>query len=116
LIKPFKVWIPTRQYWHTPGKITNPNMAVWFTDRSGISDRFDADVYGPLCNNKESIPMGSLCLVFSAEVIVILRCAELLVKNMIRRRIHICFDSRTSLAALGKTTTLLFWLGNACKC
>jgi hypothetical protein len=26
LVKPFKVWIPTRQEWNTPDKITKPNM------------------------------------------------------------------------------------------
>jgi hypothetical protein len=36
----------------------------------------------------------------------ILRCAELLlVKNMTKRKIHICFDSKRSLVAPAKTTT-----------
>jgi hypothetical protein len=36
----------------------------------------------------------------------ILRCTELLLtKNLTRRRIHICFDSRAALAALMKTIT-----------
>jgi ribonuclease HI len=48
--------------------------------------------------------MGST--VFSAEVMAILRCTELLLtKNLMRRRIHICFNSRAALAALAKTTT-----------
>jgi hypothetical protein len=49
--------------------------------------------------------MGSLSTVFSAEVMAILRCAELLTKNLTRRRIHICSDSRAAIAALAKTTT-----------
>jgi hypothetical protein len=47
--------------------------------------------------------MGSLSTVFFAEVMAILRCAELLLtNNLTKRRIHICSDSR---AALAKTTT-----------
>jgi hypothetical protein len=39
--------------------------------------------------------MGSLSMVFSAEVMAILRCTELLqTKNLMRRRIHISSDSR----------------------
>ena len=50
--------------------------------------------------------MGSLSTVFSAEEVAILRCTELhLTKNLMRRRIHICSDSRAALAALVKTTT-----------
>ena len=49
--------------------------------------------------------MGSLSTVFSAEAMAILRCTELLLtKNLMRRRIHICSDSRAALAALAKTT------------
>jgi ribonuclease HI len=52
--------------------------------------------------------MGSLSTVFSAEVMAILRCTELLLtKNLTRRRIHICCDSRVAIAALVKTTTEL---------
>jgi ribonuclease HI len=49
--------------------------------------------------------MGSLSMVISAEVMAILRCTELLTKNLRRRRIHICCDSRAVLAALTKNTT-----------
>ena len=50
--------------------------------------------------------MGSLSMVFSAEVMATLWCTELLLpNNLIRRRIHICCDSRAVLAALVKTTT-----------
>jgi hypothetical protein len=37
---------------------------LWFTDESGIHNCFGADIYGPLNNDKESIPMGSLSSVF----------------------------------------------------
>jgi hypothetical protein len=51
-------------------------------------------------------PMGSLSMIFSAEVVAILRCTELLLtKNLTRRRIHICSDSRAAIVALAKTTT-----------
>jgi ribonuclease HI len=50
--------------------------------------------------------MGSLSTIFSAKVIAILRCTELLLtKNLKRRRIHICSDNRAALAALVKTAT-----------
>ena len=50
--------------------------------------------------------MGSLSKVFSAEVITILRYTELLLtKNLMKRRIHICSDSRAALVELAKTAT-----------
>jgi ribonuclease HI len=50
--------------------------------------------------------MGSLSTVFSAEVMAILRCTELLLtRNLMRRRIHVCSDSRAALATLANTTT-----------
>jgi ribonuclease HI len=50
--------------------------------------------------------MGSLSTVFFAEVMAILRCAELLLtKHHKRRRIHICSDSSAAIAALAKITT-----------
>jgi ribonuclease HI len=60
--------------------------------------------------------MGSLSTVFSAEVMAILRCTELLLtKNLMRRRIYICCDSRAALAALAKTTTGLGMYASAWK-
>jgi ribonuclease HI len=44
-------------------------------------------------------------MVFSAELMATLRCIELLTKHLMRRRIHICPDSRAATAALEKTTT-----------
>jgi ribonuclease HI len=79
---------------------------LWFTDGSGKQDCFGAGIYGPSYNYRKSIPMGSLSTIFSAEVMAILRCSELLLtKNLTRRRIHICSDSRAAIAALVKTTT-----------
>jgi hypothetical protein len=78
LVKPFKIWIPTRQDWQTPDKIIDPNVDFWVTDGSGIHDYFGAGIYGPLFNYRESIPMGGLSMVFSAEVMAFLRCTELL--------------------------------------
>jgi ribonuclease HI len=50
--------------------------------------------------------MGSLSTLISAEVIAVLKFTELLLnKSVMRRRIHICCDSRAALAALAKTTT-----------
>jgi ribonuclease HI len=52
--------------------------------------------------------MGSLSMVFCAKGMAILGCTELLLtKNLMRRRTHICSDSRAALAALAKTTTQL---------
>jgi hypothetical protein len=48
--------------------------------------------------------MSSLSTVFSAKVMAILRCTELLlIKNLINRRIHIFSSSRAALAALAET-------------
>jgi hypothetical protein len=64
---------------------------------------FGAGIYGPLYKYKERIPMGILSTVFSAELMAILRCTELLLtKNVIRRRMHISCDTRTALAGLVK--------------
>jgi len=86
------------------GKITNPNV-IWYTERSGIGNRFGAGVYGPRDNHKENIPLGSLSTAFQAEVMAILRCTELLLFKNITRRIHICFDKRAAMATLAITTT-----------
>ena len=95
-----------------PGKIAEPNVNIWYVDRSGISIRFDAGVHGPRDNHRESIPMDSLSTVLQAEIMVILRCTQLLLsKNITRRRMHICFDSRAATATLAKTTieSALLW-------
>jgi ribonuclease HI len=52
--------------------------------------------------------MGSLSTVFFAEVMAILKCTVLLLnKNLTRRGIHICSDSRAAIAELAKSTTKL---------
>jgi hypothetical protein len=112
LVKTYKIRIPTRQDWQEPETITDHNADHSFTDGAGIQNWFGAGIYGPSHDYTESIRMGSLSTVFSAEVMAILRCAEiLLTKNLTRRRIHICSDSRAAIAALVKTTTksLLVW-------
>jgi ribonuclease HI len=106
LVKSYKIRIPTRQDWQEPETIIDHNADHWFTDGSGIQDCFGAGIYGPSYDCTEGIPMGSLSTVFSAEVMAILRCTELLLtKNLMRRRIHICSDSTAAIAALAKTTT-----------
>jgi hypothetical protein len=105
-VKSFKIRIPTRQKWQTPDKIIEPNVDVWLTDGSGTKDCFHAGIFGPSCNYRKSIPMDRLSKVFSAEVITILRYTELfLTKNLMKRRIHICSDSRAALVELAKTAT-----------
>jgi hypothetical protein len=106
LVKSYKIRIPTRQDWQEPEKIIDRSVDHWYTDGSGIQDCFGAGIYGPSYDYRESIPMGSLSTVYFAEVMAILRCTELLLtKNLMRRRIHICSDSRAAIAALVKITT-----------
>ena len=103
LVQQYKILILTREDWCLPGKIANPNVDTWFTDRSGIKNHFGAGVYELRDSHRHSIPMGSLSSVFLAMVMAVLRCTErLLSKIMTRRRIHICSDSRTAVAALAK--------------
>jgi hypothetical protein len=64
LVKPFKIWIPTRQDWQNPDKIIDPNMDLWFMIGSGIHDCFGACIYKPSYSYRESILMGSLTMVF----------------------------------------------------
>ena len=73
-------------------------------DRLGINDYFGAGIYRPMHNYRERILIGSLSMVVSADMMAVLRGAELLVKKMMMR-IHICSNSRAALAALAKTTT-----------
>jgi hypothetical protein len=106
LVKSYKIRIPTRQDWQEPETIIDQNVYHWYTDGSGIQNCFGAGIYGPSYDDRESIPMGRLSTVFSAEVMAILKCTELLLtKNLTRRIIHICSDSRAAIAALAKATT-----------
>jgi hypothetical protein len=97
--------IPTRQDWQKPEKIIEHNVDLWFTDGSGIQDCFGAGIYGPPYN-RESIPMGSLSTVFSAEVMAILRCTELLLtKNLwphesIKEKTLVCATEHKTLTML----------------
>jgi hypothetical protein len=84
-VKPFKIRIPARQDWQTPDKIIDPNMYLWFTDGLGTHNCFCAGIFGPLYNYRENIPRGSLSTVFSAEVMAILRCTELLLTKSLMR-------------------------------
>jgi hypothetical protein len=67
--EPFKIRISTRKDWQKPEKIIDHSVDLWFTDRSGIQDCFGAGIYGPSYNYRESIPMGTISTVFSAEVL-----------------------------------------------
>ena len=56
---------------------------------------------GPRNNHRENIPLGSLSSVLQVEETAVLRRTELLLpKNIKRRRIRICCDSRVATAAL----------------
>ena len=39
-VKQHKVLVPTREDWCIPGKVNDPNVYIWFTDRSGINNCF----------------------------------------------------------------------------
>jgi hypothetical protein len=107
---------PLRQEWNIPNKIADPDEDLWFTDESGVYECCGAEIYGPRHNHKEIIPMGSLFMVFLANVMAILRCTELLlVNNMTVWRIHIHSDSRAALVAFAKPLQNQPWCGNVCK-
>ena len=96
--------IPTREDWCTPDKIMDPNVDIWLPDSSRINNGFVANVYGPMDNHREIIPMGSLAAVFQAQVMAILRCTELfLSKNENRRRMHFSSGGRAVITAFAKT-------------
>jgi len=98
----YKVLILTREDWCLLGKTANPSVDTWFTDRSGIKNHFGAGVYQLSDSHRHSIPMGSLPSVFLAMVMAVLRCTELLLSKIMTRRIRICSDSRTAIAAIAK--------------
>ena len=87
-----------------PGKIADRNVDLRFTDGSEIN-RFAAGIYGRRDKHRASIPTGSFSGVLLAQATTILRCAQLLVpKNVPRRRINTCSDSRAAKAKLYKIT------------
>ncbi|KYN05847.1 hypothetical protein ALC62_03214 [Cyphomyrmex costatus] len=49
--------------------------------------------------------MGELATVFQAEVLAILKCAVLLLKEKSRKQIYIYTDSRAAIEALARTST-----------
>lgn len=56
-------------------------------------------------NHRESISMGDLVTFFHAEVLTILKSAELLISNMANRVIVINSDDcRTAMSAIAKIT------------
>ncbi|XP_071577346.1 uncharacterized protein [Temnothorax nylanderi] len=106
LVKHFTVRIPTRKEWTDPKGARDPNVDLWFTDGSGINNRFGAGFYGPKDDHRESIPVGSHSTVFTAEILAILKCTKHLLNNNTRgRKINICSDSRAAILALAKATT-----------
>jgi len=80
LVKTFKKLKPTRDNWKRPDFLTDPNLELWFTDGSNVN-RFRAEIYGSKTNHRESIPMEGQATVFQAEMLVILRCMENLIKQ-----------------------------------
>jgi hypothetical protein len=73
-----------------PGKIVNPNVDIWYMDRSGISRCCGESVYEPRVNRREIITMGSLSTVFQVEVIAILMCTKfLLSKNVMKENVYL---------------------------
>jgi hypothetical protein len=55
-----------------PGKITDLNIDLSYTDGSGINNHFGVSVYGSKDNCRENIPIGSLSRKFQAEVMAFL--------------------------------------------
>jgi hypothetical protein len=82
------------------------------TDRSRNNNCFGADIYRTRDNHKENIPVGSLSTVFQAEVMAVLKSIEFLLSKNITRRIHICSDNRTAIAA----PLNQFWYKRGWKC
>ncbi|XP_020298080.1 uncharacterized protein LOC109862437 [Pseudomyrmex gracilis] len=83
-----------------------PGVQAWFTDGSGVNGRFEAGIYCPGSNHRESFSLGKLATVFQAEVLAILKCARLLLSNETKkRRINIYTDSKAAIGVLAKTTT-----------
>ncbi|XP_032687101.1 uncharacterized protein LOC116851611 [Odontomachus brunneus] len=104
--KKFKVLIPTRDDWNNSKLLADPKVDLWFTDGSGANGRYGVGIYRPKRNHRKSIPLGGLATVFQAEVMAILRCAEILVVNdSANQHFYIYSDSRAAIHALAKTTT-----------
>ena len=103
LVKQYKILMPTKEDWCMPGKIASPNVNIWTQTGQELATAW-CRCYEPRDNHREYIPMGSLSTALQAEVMAVLKCTELLLsKNINRRRIRICSDSRAAIAALAKT-------------
>jgi ribonuclease HI len=85
---------------------------TWYTDGSKTSTSAGAELYGVRGKREESIPLDKYASVFQAEVMAILKCAQILLEEGRKDgRIRICSDSQAALRALGAPnfTSRLTW-------
>jgi len=100
----FKVHISGPDDWKGLGGLTAwaREGDTWYTDGSRTSTGAGAGLYGIRRKREESIPLDKHASVFQAEVVAILRCAQILLEERRKNgRIRICSDSQAALRTLG---------------
>ncbi|XP_033218126.1 uncharacterized protein LOC117173596 [Belonocnema kinseyi] len=96
----FRVYSPSRDAWKENG---NPLLQgeIWYTD--GLGGGAVAGIHDRARRREVVVPLGRHATVFQAEVLAVLRSAEILLEeNAAGRQITICSDSQTTLTAVGK--------------
>ena len=86
-----------------PGKIAETNVDIWTRKGQELATAL-MQVFMDQRTTTGRIFLRAASTVFQAEVMTVLKYTELFFcKNIERRRIHSCSDSRAAMAALAKT-------------
>jgi len=96
----YMVETPSREEWNN-NRVRFDDYIVCFTDGSRNQRSTGASFYNQLMGENTSLPLGTLCSVFQAEMYAILQCArsdDLCHRH--RNSITICTDSQAALKAL----------------
>jgi len=97
----YTVEIPSREEWENNRVRLDDEDVVCFTDGSRNRSFTGASFYNQSKGESSSLPLGTLCSVFQAEIYAILQCAKS--DDLCQRHddsIAICTDSKAALKAL----------------
>ncbi|XP_062710910.1 uncharacterized protein LOC134288974 [Aedes albopictus] len=107
---PYKLHETTRADWEVGGPTVRQGSIKFFTDGSKVGIKTGAGIYGP--GIQISVAMGHYPTVFQAEILAILKCANICLERKYRyANICIFSDSQAALKALCayKCTSKLVW-------
>ncbi len=96
----FNLLIPSRTQW-SDGTLPDPNNVNLYTDGSLINKSAGAGIYCESPSMETSIPLGTYCSIYLAEVMAVTKCFHSLVdKEMTNEIISIHTDSQAVIKAL----------------